>query len=231
MNTTEWQRLQTALGGCLNSGGTFHYNYDGRLGQIIEPYAPNNFSLFPQKPDYETQGEDETLAAIENWVKQSQYTEGSHVTTLAQIHFGEDYDDSSKEKILPLLIEQHKVLERGVVELTPETPKGLQAKMRYEYAGGLFELGWMAVEEFKKSPVAFVRFPDITIEDIRVFGGFYGSPWSNPHNSRTLRMRFLEVNPHFEIHLCTTGEFGDSDMGPGWGSKRKVGVLFTYRSP
>jgi hypothetical protein len=227
MQKTDWTALAAALKQCLNGRGTLQYNYDARLSQMIEPSSPKNDQFTPKR-DYNTQDREETCEAIDRWVKAQEDMENTCIITHAQLELQED-DAAAKEKILPKLIEEKKIFVRGVTSIVDNVspfPGGNDA--RQDQAKALFNIAVMAIEEFQKTPTALVLFPNLTIPDSRVFGGFYGSPWST-FNMRSLRMKFRMINPHFQIHVCTVSERkGSRHFDP---DSRKVGIAFTYISP
>jgi hypothetical protein len=224
MENQEWLNLGEALKRCLNQNGSLHYNYDARLAQMIEPCSPKNGNSFTRDRSYNTKGREETHQAIDAWVKDQQSLEDTVICTHAQLELEEDSEEARKG-IVPRLIEEKKLLSRGVAHVNGlwqfpdwDVPRPAQAK-------ALFDVAAKAIEIFQEEPTALVLFPELTIPDARVFGGFYGSPWSN-FNNRTLRLKFRKLNPHFEIHVCTVWERGGFDT-----TSRKVGILFTYTKP
>lgn len=224
MENQEWLNLGDALKKCLNQKGTLHYNYDARLAQMIEPCSPNNNNSFTRDRSYNTKGHEETHQAIDAWIKDQQRLEETTVYTHAQLELEQD-DEETRKGIIPRLIDEKKLLSRGVAHVNDvwqfpdwDTPRPDQAK-------ALFDVASKAIEVFQQEPTALVLFPELTVPDSRVFGGFYGSPWST-FNNRTLKLKFRKLNPHFQIHVCTTWERNSFD-----GSSRKVGILFTYTTP
>jgi len=229
MKKTEWSALTEALQRCLNSRGTLDYNYDAGLANEIARYAPTNYicGTSPQKSDYRPKDRDETLLAIANWSKAMQDEEDTVIITNAQLELQED-DEAAKERILPKLIDEKKVLVRGVTEVkdVKEFPSW-RTTDRQQLARSLFDVAVQAIEVFQDTPTALVLFPNLTIDDPRVFGGFFGSPWST-FNNRSLRLKFRNTNPHFQINVATVKE---NKGGDDASDSRKVGVLFTYTNP
>jgi hypothetical protein len=229
MNSAEWSALADALKQCLNSNGTLHYDYDARLDQTIGRYAPANCDTFdsPKAVDYRCKDRQEVEAAIDRWIKVQQRTEGTCIITHAQLELERD-DEKAKTEIMARLGAEGKMLVQGVHKVTDlrefpdwQEDRPLQAK-------ALFNVGVRAMEVFQQKPTALVLFPNLTIPDSRVFGGFYGSPWST-FNNRSLRAKFRNANGHFQIHVCTVAEREERPFSRP--SSRKVGVLFTYINP
>lgn len=229
MNGTEWSALANALKQCLNSNGTLYYSYDARLDQMIGIFAPANRGTFdnPKTMDYCCKDQQEVGAAIDCWVKLQQRTEDTCIITHAQLELERD-DEEAKTEIKVRLSAEGKMLVRAVHAVTDmrefpdwQEDRSLQAK-------ALFNVGVRAMEVFQQKPTALVLFPNLTIPDSRVFGGFYGSPWST-FNNRSLRAKFRNMNGHFQIHVCTVAEHEDHSFSQP--NSRKVGVLFTYINP
>lgn len=225
MQTIEWSALTAALKRCLNSRGTLVYNYDAVLFREIARYAPANCirGTSPQEADYQPKDREETLLAIEKWAEVMRGNEDTVIVTNAQLELQKD-DEVAKMRILPKLIEEKKLLVRGVTEVTDMTEfPSSETTDRPKLAQSLFDVAVRAIEVFQDTPTALVLFPNLTIDDPRVFGGFFGTPWST-FNNRTLRLKFRNVNPHFQISVATVHERETSGT-------RKVGVLFTYTNP
>lgn len=230
MNSVEWSALAGALKQCLNSDGTLYYNYDARLDQIIGKYAPTNGDTFDSQrvAGYRCNDRQGAEAAIDRWIKAQQQTEDACIITHAQLELERD-DEEAKMEIEVRLGAEGKMLVQGIHAVTDmrEFPgwhenRSLQAK-------ALFNVGVRAMEVFQQKPTALVLFPNLTIPDGRVFGGFYGSPWST-FNNRSLRAKFRNTNGHFQIHVCTVAEREQYPFSSR-PSSRKVGVLFTYVNP
>ena len=229
MNVTEWSTLTGALKKCLNSSGTLYYDYDGRLNGIISRYAPANCDVFdhPKVQDYICNDSKESIAAIDRWVKVQQQTENTCIVTHAQLEL-ERSDESAKFEIQARLGTEGKMLVQGVHTVTDMCEFPDWQEDRRVQAKALFDIGVRAMDVFLEKPTALVLFPNITISDNRVFGGFYGSPWST-FNARTLKAKFRNMNGHFQIHVCTVNKSGGLYYTEH--DSCKVGVLFTYVNP
>ena len=224
MTNSDWKTLADTIKDCRNSGGTLHYNYDNALGRMIDHCSPLN--TFPNREDpcYRVNDANETLAAIDNWIKIQKHREDTSIVTNAQLLLNAD-DQNAKKNILSDMYENKCLLVRPVYNLFWSQP--FPSKNRLEMTKVLFTMACAAIDEFQKNPTALILFPDPIINNIKVFGGFYGSPWSY-YNNRSLRLKFRTINPHFQIHVCTVWE---SERFPGWSDQRKVGVMFTYTDP
>src|SRR3989338_3036377 len=224
MKKEQWQELGTALKKCLNSRGTFQYNYDGGF-RLIEKYYPKNCicGLSPEKQDFETQNAEQSVAAVDNFVKAMMYREDTCICSNAQLLLGED-EQPAKDKIAVVMEAEKRLLVRAVANLDWHKRFPNEDECRSKQAEALFEVGCAAIEEFQKTPTALILFPDLVLPDSRVLGGFYGSPWSTK-NGRSLKMKFRMLNPHFEMHLRSVYESSD------YRDRRKIGVLFTYTNP
>lgn len=230
MEQNEWDNVTDALKKCINLSGILHYNYDARLVQLIAPYSPKNLDSFktPEKPDYRCSGREESEAAIHEWIKVQQALESTTITTHAQLEL-EDDNEQAIEEIKARLGEQAKMLVRGVHEVHDLKDFPTPREQRHVQAKALFDVAVHAIKIFQETPTGFVLFPNLIIPDSRVFGGFYGAPWST-FNNRSLRMKFRNINGHFDIHVCTVWE----RLGGDWSrhpDRRKVGILFTYINP
>lgn len=224
MNKTEWQTLAEALKKCRNSGGTLHYNYDNALANLIDSYSPENGYPYIKQRGYKIEGKPhETIGAIDNWVNCQMDMEDTCIITNAQLLFG-DSDVGAREKAVAQMEKENRLLKRAVHQLRYNVPF-CNCGDRVEKADWLFAVASTAIDEFQKTPTALILFPNDQIDDIKVFGGFYGAPWSC-RNNRALNLKFRTINPHFEISVCTVWE--NDNGSPGWGNRRKVGILFTY---
>ncbi len=228
MQNTEWQKLTEALKNCRNSYGTLHYNYDARLANAINRYSPKNGYPFIKDHSYYIDNPKETAAAIENWVKAQAEAEDTCIITNAQLLLNAN-DKDAKEKAEVVMKKEKRLLERATCSLDWDEFSKRRARDSREYVDTLFALGCAAIEEFQKTPTALILFPKVVIEDIPVFGGFYGSPWSTK-NAGSLNLKFRMINPHFEIAIATVQE--SNKKRRGWDEEiRKAGVLFTYINP
>ena len=224
MKNEQWQELGTALKKCLNSCGTFQYNYDGGLC-LIEKYYPKNCicGTSPEKQDFGTDNAEQSVAAVDNFVKAMMDREDTCICTNAQLLL-DDSKQPSRDKITAVMETEKRLLMRAVANLDWNQHFPGEDDDRRVQANALFDVGCAAIEEFQKTPTALILFPNLVLPDSRVLGGFYGSPWSTK-NARSLRLKFRMLNPHFEMHLRSVAEFGE------YGSQRKIGVLFTYVNP
>jgi hypothetical protein len=198
----EWTNLGRTLKNCVKYRNTLHFDYDARLAQIIEPYYHENLDPIDY-PDglgipYRNIDGLKWEAAIDRWIKAQR-----------------DFECKREESTL---------LVRGVTEVNDVRNFPDWKSPRQKQAKALFDVASRAIEIFQQTPTALVLFPNLRLPDSRVFGGFYGSPWST-FNNQSLCMKFRDINHHFQIHVCTLSErrFRGSFL-----DEREIGILFTY---
>lgn len=235
MNQQEWDALATALKGCKNSYGTLHYNYDGGLSHIIDKYADANMddALHIPKPigirDHYSIKPAEVDGAIANWIKAQQKKEEIALTThyQATLQVEDEYSEKVEAAQFDEFVKQKKLIARGHYAMSNDHIRFPRASiLRHDYAKALYELTLRAVEEFERVPTMFITFPNQAM-DARVFGGFYGSPWSNRFNDRTLCVHLRERLPHFLVRVVRIAEWKDRLSLETY---THAGVLFLYRN-
>ena len=219
MEKKEWEKLSETMKTLIQKHGC-SFNYDGGLRNLLHRYAQRNEKMSMSK--------EIALEAVDKFVEVQKDMEDTCITTNAQLHLEGD-EQEHKEQILVRMHEEKKLLNQAVAEIrgVPSVPNWHQAPE--EMVKCLFEAAMRAVDLFMKEPTALVLFPDTMVYDGAVFGGFCGAPWGH-HNNRTLKLKFRELNPHFELHVHTLSEELVDD-GMALRGKRRMCVLFTYVNP
>jgi hypothetical protein len=132
-------------------------------------------------------------------------------------------------------MEQNKRVLRHGVNVnydTVEFPIPEESDMRHTEV--IFNMAKKAIDMFQEEPTALILFPEVWLPKIeamycfRFCSGTANSP--SEFNTETLRQYFREINPCFNITVCTVAEKekpyykGDQKFS----KERKIGVLFTY---
>lgn len=98
----------------------------------------------------------------------------------------------------------------------------------------VFMIAKKAIKMFQAEPTALILFPNVwlpkiqTMYDYSITAGGYDI--RSPYNNATLRLYFRDINPNFNITVCTVAEREKPfySGNPEFNQERKIGVLFTY---
>lgn len=227
MDQKEWDALAVAIQRCKNVKGTLAYEHDV-LSSIIDSFAEANLNHYrrPETDNYWIKPE-EVDGAIVNWVHDFRRLEEDVWATHAKIALGDEkYSKIAQEALYDSLVKERKLLCRGHVAIQSiNIPLCQEDAHPEDFVKELYELIILAVEEFEKSPTAFITFPFHQINPL-AFVGLSKENWSHRYNRKTLRTELRQRLPHFLVKVVRTDE-------GVWGTEKYThpGVLFLYRSP
>ena len=232
MDQSQWDVLADAFKACKSANGTFHYNFDTGLSRLIDHYAEANLDDHkrPKSSQYGISPE-EVHGAIANWIKAQQILEEAVCSTHVHGALSEHgFSPSSQQKVCQALVRGKKLLGAGH---TTMRSYGQPFPHWYDETRvqvmALWDMAMLAVQEFERTPTAFITFPNQQI-DPQVFAGFYGIGWSRRYNICTLRALLWERLPCFKVEVVATRECypGKPDSHRDYTT---AGILFHYRSP
>jgi hypothetical protein len=226
MENHEWASLEDALKKSVNKNDTFYYDYEANLILTIE-------GVGKEKHEY-SKNQEETFSSIHSWMCQQKIRETYAVNAHRAVHLPPFcspllYPDDYK------IMEQNKRVLRHGVNVnydTVEFPIPEESDMRHTEV--IFNMAKKAIDMFQEEPTALILFPEVWLPKIeamycfRFCSGTANSP--SEFNTETLRQYFREINPCFNITVCTVAEKekpyykGDQKFS----KERKIGVLFTY---